>query len=178
MCIKVHLLPASCHVTSAEIAPVLCCLCRVAFWRQVTVQPDTALAGQYACGFQQQHGFGSSSPLSDQLHQLAWSSILITSKRHRVLEQEEQQLRWQHQQQHAGCEEAGPLAELKQKLRAYLAAHMQWRWQQRHAPPLAPAEKWVTLEHAEQVGLHASPALCILTCGKRCAARGFTREHV
>jgi hypothetical protein len=123
----------------------------------VTVQPDTALASQYARGFQQQqHSFGSSSPLSDQLHQLAWLSILITSKQQRAQEQQQQQQQWHNQQQHGGDEESGPLAELKQKLRAYLTAHMQWRRQQQYAPPLAPAEKWVTLEHAEQVGLHAS----------------------
>jgi hypothetical protein len=95
----------------------------------------------------------SSSPVSDQLHQLAWSSILISgsTKRQR---QQEQQLLQQRQQQHKLQQSgiaAGPMAELKQRLHTYLEAHMQWRRRQQHAPTLQPAEKWVTLEHEEQV---------------------------
>lgn len=137
-------------------------VCRVAFWRQVTVKPPQQ-AGvctgehQQQDSFQQRYGLGSiagRAPLSDQLHQLAWSSILITSSTKRLRQQEQEQY-WrqqqQQQQQAAGNEGNGPLAELKQKLHTYLAAHMQWRQQQQYAAPLAPAEKWVTLQHEEQV---------------------------
>jgi hypothetical protein len=36
-------------------------------------------------------------------------------------------------------------------LHTYLSAHRRWRRAQAAAPPLQPAEKWVTLQHEEQV---------------------------
>lgn len=87
--------------------------------------------------------------LSHQLHQLAWSSLLISSSRS-PQDQQQQQREKQAAHQVKGVE-GGASAALREKLHTYLSARMQWRQQQRLAPPLAPAEKWVTLEHEEQV---------------------------
>ena len=129
------------------------CTCRVAFWRQVQLaQQQPAVVEQAQLQPQQTQAAGvqgcNSSALAYQMHQLAWSSILVTSS--------SQQRQHQQQLQQPVCcigQAEGPLAAVKQQLRTYLAAHMQWRQQQQAAPPLAPAEKWVTLEHEEQVSV-------------------------
>jgi hypothetical protein len=130
--------------------------CRVAFWQQVTAQQQPQAAEQLSHWQRLQlgslGGLGSKgdSTLSRQLHQLAWSSILLASSTR--AEQHQQQEQPKHCPGLAGQGASGPGAALRQKLHTYLAAHMQWRQQQQYAPPLAPAEKWVTLEHEEQVG--------------------------
>lgn len=129
--------------------------CRVAFWQQVASQQRPAQAVEQLSSWQQSQlgslGYnGDSTVLSRQLHQLAWSSILLASS---ARAQQHQQQQEQQTQRFPGLggQVGGPGAALRQKLHTYLAAHMQWRQQQQYAPPQAPAEKWVTLEHEEQV---------------------------
>lgn len=133
---------------------------RVAFWRQVTshqAQPGgcDGLAAVQQQTLQPANPWGPSASLpgsgtlAHQLHQLAWTSILLAREHHQQQEQEQHPVR----ELVVG---AAPMDALRAKLHTYLAAHMRWRQQQAAAPPLAPAEKWVTLEHEEQVGAGAA----------------------
>jgi hypothetical protein len=138
------------------------CVCRVAFWRQVTSHQGQAGGCDSLAAVQQQQTLQPAAPwgpaaslpgsgtLAHQLHQLAWTSILLAggSRQHHQQQEQEQE---QHPVRELGVG-AAPMDALRAKLHTYLAAHMRWRQQQAAAPPLAPAEKWVTLEHEEQVG--------------------------
>lgn len=86
--------------------------------------------------------------VAQQLHQLAWCSLLMSTSSQQPHGNEQHH----HHQQQSSAQDAGAVDPvLRQQLRVYMTARAQWRQRQQSAVPLAPAEKWMTLQHEEQV---------------------------
>lgn len=120
--------------------------CRFVFWRQVAQQHVQSVVCSSPSG--------TDPRLASQLHQLAWSSLLQRPKAAKPQHQGKQLVM-----------PAGPSATnmivdrpacLQAKLRQYVQAHVHWRAQLASAAPLTPADKWISLEHEEQVSLSIS----------------------